>query len=80
MAAAMGMQQLAVDQMGRLLDRLAFQIHGVKKFCGGERIHDLRVAIRRFMRGWRRCGLVLMERHSRQSGSPRIITGRPTGV
>ena len=41
----------AVEQMNRLLTRLAFQVHRAAKKPGPDEIHDLRVSIRRFSQG-----------------------------
>lgn len=41
----------AIDQMNRLLTRLAFQVHRAARKPGAEEIHDLRVSIRRFSQG-----------------------------
>jgi CHAD domain-containing protein len=38
----------AAEKAGRLLGRLAFQIHHTTKSCDPDAVHDLRVAIRRF--------------------------------
>jgi CHAD domain-containing protein len=41
----------AVDQMNRLLTRLAYQVHRAAKKPGPDEIHDLRVSVRRFAQG-----------------------------
>src|ERR1700730_16339468 len=41
-------QNFAVEQSSKLLRRLAFEITRALKSCDPERVHDLRVAIRRF--------------------------------
>lgn len=41
----------AIEQMNRLLTRLAFQVHRAAKKAGADEIHDLRVSIRRFSQG-----------------------------
>jgi CHAD domain-containing protein len=46
-----GMREYALDQMNRLLTRLAFQVHRASKVPGPEQIHDVRVSIRRFSQG-----------------------------
>ena len=46
-----GIQEYAVEQMNRLLTRLAFQVHRAAKKPGATEIHDLRVSIRRFAQG-----------------------------
>ncbi len=45
------MNDYAIEQMNRLLTRLAFQIHRAAKKPGADEIHDLRVSIRRFSQG-----------------------------
>src|SRR5450755_2387299 len=45
------MHDYALDQMNRLLTRLAFQAHRAAKVPGPEEIHDVRVSIRRFSQG-----------------------------
>jgi CHAD domain-containing protein len=45
------MHDYAIDQMNRLLTRLAFQVHRAAKKPGPDEIHDLRVSIRRFSQG-----------------------------
>ncbi len=45
------MREFALDQMNRLLTRLAFQIHRAAKLPGPDEIHDVRVSIRRFSQG-----------------------------
>ena len=42
------MKDFAVEQMNRLLTRLAFQVHRAAKKPGATEIHDVRVSIRRF--------------------------------
>ena len=51
MTATPGIREYALDQMNRLLTRLAFQIHRAAKVPGPEEIHDVRVSIRRFSQG-----------------------------
>jgi CHAD domain-containing protein len=46
-----GIHEYAVDQMNRLLTRLAFQVHRAARRPGAAEIHDLRVSIRRFTQG-----------------------------
>ncbi len=41
----------AVEQMNRLLTRLAYQVHRAAKKPGPDEIHDLRVSVRRFSQG-----------------------------
>ena len=41
----------AIEQMNRLLTKLAFQVHRAARKPGAEEIHDLRVSIRRFSQG-----------------------------
>lgn len=41
----------AIEQMNRLLTRLAFEVHRAAKKPGPDEIHDLRVCIRRFSQG-----------------------------
>jgi len=48
MALAMETGPFAVHQMTKLLERLVFQIRGVRHSHEAEAVHDLRVAIRRF--------------------------------
>src|SRR5579863_9712329 len=45
------MHDYAIEQMNRLLTRLAFQVHRAAKKPGPDEIHDLRVSIRRFSQG-----------------------------
>jgi len=45
------MNDYVVEQMNRLLNTLAFQIHRAAKKPGADEIHDLRVSIRRFTQG-----------------------------
>lgn len=51
MSGGPGMREYALDQMNRLLTRLAFQVHRASKVPGPEQIHDVRVSIRRFSQG-----------------------------
>ncbi len=51
MSANIGIRDYAIEQMNRLLTRLAFQIHRAAKAPGPDEIHDLRVTIRRFSQG-----------------------------
>jgi CHAD domain-containing protein len=44
-------EEYAVEQMNRLLTRLAFQVHRAAKTPGPGEIHDLRVSMRRFSQG-----------------------------
>jgi CHAD domain-containing protein len=41
----------AIEQMNRLLNTLAYQVHRAAKKPGPEEIHDLRVSVRRFSQG-----------------------------
>jgi CHAD domain-containing protein len=45
------MQDYVIEQMNRLLTRLAFEVHRAAKKPGPVEIHDLRVSIRRFSQG-----------------------------
>jgi CHAD domain-containing protein len=45
------MQDYVLEQMNRLLTRLAFEVHRSAKKPGAGEIHDLRVSIRRFSQG-----------------------------
>jgi CHAD domain-containing protein len=45
------MQDYVLEQMNRLLTRLAFEVHRASKKPGPAEIHDLRVSIRRFSQG-----------------------------
>ncbi len=45
------MHDYAVEQMNRLLTRLAFEVHRAAKKPGPDEIHDLRVSVRRFSQG-----------------------------
>jgi CHAD domain-containing protein len=45
------MQDYVLEQMNRLLTRLAFEVHRAAKKPGPAEIHDLRVSIRRFSQG-----------------------------
>jgi CHAD domain-containing protein len=40
-----------IEQMNRLLTRLAYQVHRAAKKPGPDEIHDLRVSVRRFSQG-----------------------------
>jgi CHAD domain-containing protein len=51
MSGSVGIRDYAVEQMNRLLTRLAFQVHRAAKVPGPDEIHDLRVTIRRFSQG-----------------------------
>lgn len=51
MKSATGIHDYAVEQMNRLLTRLAFQVHRAARKPGSTEIHDLRVSIRRFTQG-----------------------------
>ncbi len=51
MTAKGSMHDYAVEQMNRLLTRLAFEVHRAAKKPGPDEIHDLRVSIRRFSQG-----------------------------
>jgi CHAD domain-containing protein len=51
MSGRPSMREYALDQMNRLLTRLAFQVHRASKVPGPEQIHDVRVSIRRFSQG-----------------------------
>jgi CHAD domain-containing protein len=41
----------AIEQMNRLLNTLAYQVHRAAKKPGPDEIHDLRVSVRRFSQG-----------------------------
>lgn len=51
MTAASPIRDYAIDQVNRLLTRLAFQVHRAAKQPKPDEIHDLRVGIRRFSQG-----------------------------
>src|SRR5437868_4934156 len=51
MSGRPGIREFALDQMNRLLTRLAFQVHRAAKTPGPDEIHDVRVSIRRFSQG-----------------------------
>ena len=51
MSEGANIHDYAVEQMNRLLTRLAFQVHRAAKKPGADEIHDLRVSIRRFSQG-----------------------------
>jgi CHAD domain-containing protein len=51
MSGSIGIRDYAIEQMNRLLTRLAFQVHRAAKASGPDEIHDLRVTIRRFSQG-----------------------------
>lgn len=45
------MHDYAIEEMNRLLTRVAFEVHRAAKKPGPDEIHDLRVSIRRFSQG-----------------------------
>jgi CHAD domain-containing protein len=51
MTGASPIRDYAIDQVNRLLTRLAFQVHRAAKQPNPDEIHDLRVGIRRFSQG-----------------------------
>ena|SRR5579864_2537887 len=51
MTAETPLRDYAIEQINRLLTRLAFEVHRAAKQPGPDEIHDLRVSIRRFSQG-----------------------------
>ena len=51
MTVTTSLRDYALEQTHRLLTRLVFQIHRAAKIPGPDKIHDVRVSIRRFSQG-----------------------------